>query len=87
MNEGTNMLYTHFTQEVLELQDVIVRKIESNEKELTIYIELERKQHNCISCGTATDAIHNYRKQIIKDIYVFGKSVNKVLRRYRGPHV
>ncbi len=87
MNGGTNMLYTHFTQDILGLQDVKVTKIESNEKELTIYAELERKEHNCISCGTATDTIHDYRKQTIKDIPAFGKLVSIVLRkrRYRCP--
>ena len=82
------MLYTHFTQEVLGLQGIIITKVESNEKELTIYAELERKQHNCISCGTATDTIHDYRKQIIRDIPAFGKLVSIVLRkrRYRCPH-
>ena len=88
MNGGPNMLYTHFTQEVLGLQGIIITKVESNEKELTIYAELERKQHNCISCGTATDTIHDYRKQIIRDIPAFGKLVSIVLRkrRYRCPH-
>ena len=82
------MLYTHFTQEILGLQDVIIIKVESNEKELIIYAELERKQHNCISCGTATDTIHDYRTQVIKDIPAFGKLVKIVLRkrRYRCPH-
>ena len=82
------MLYTHFTQEVLGLQEIIITKVESNEKELTIYAELERQTHNCISCGTATDTIHDYRKQVIKDIPAFGKSVSIVLRkrRYRCPH-
>ncbi len=81
------MLCTHFTQDILGLQDVKVTKIESNEKELTIYAELERKEHNCISCGTATDTIHDYRKQTIKDIPAFGKLVSIVLRkrRYRCP--
>ena len=88
MNGGPNMLYTHFTQEVLGLQDVIITKVESNEKELIIYAEIERKQHNCISCGTATDTIHDYRTQVIKDIPAFGKLVKIVLRkrRYRCPH-
>ena len=87
MNGGTNMLYTHFTQEVLGLQDVIITKVESNEKELIIYAELEKKEHNCISCGTATDTIHDYRKQSVKDIPAFGKLVSIVLRkrRYRCP--
>ena len=83
MNGGTNMLYTHFTQEVLGLQDVIITKVESNEKELIIYAELERKQHDCISCGTATDTIHDYRKQIIRDIPAFGKLVSIILRKRR----
>ena len=88
MNGGPNMLYTHFTQEILGLQDVIITKVESNDKELIIYAELERKQHNCISCGTATDTIHDYRTQVIKDIPAFGKLVKIVLRkrRYRCPH-
>ena len=88
MNGGPHMLYTHFTQEVLGLQGIIITKVESTEKELTIYAELERKQHNCISCGTATDTIHDYRKQNIKDIPAFGKLVSIVLRkrRYRCPH-
>ena len=88
MNGGTNMLYTHFTQELLGLQDVIVSKVENTEKELVIYAELERKEHNCISCGTATNTIHDYRIQTIKDIPAFGKTVHIVLRkrRYRCPH-
>ena len=79
------MPYTHFTKEVLGLQDVIITNVESNEKEIVIYAQLERKKHNCISCGTATDTIHDYRKQIIKDIPAFGKLVSIVLkkRRYR----
>ena len=49
---------------------------------------MERKSHNCICCGTATDTIHDYRLQKIKDISSFGKSVVILLRkrRYRCPH-
>ena len=82
------MLYTDFTQEMLGLQDVIVSKVENTEKELVIYAELKRKEHDCIRCGTATDTIHDYRTQTIKDIPAFGKTVSIVLRkrRYRCPH-
>ena len=45
------MLYTDFTEEILGLQWVKVTKIEKNEKTLTIYAEMERKEHHCISCG------------------------------------
>ena len=82
------MLYSHFTQEVLGLQDVIITKVENSEKELIIYAELERKQHPCIHCGAETNTIHDYRKQVIKDIPAFGKTVSIVLRkrRYRCLH-
>ena len=32
--------------------------------------EKERKEHHCISCGTATNTIHDYREQEIKDINI-----------------
>ena len=82
------MLYKHFTEEVLGLQGVIRTKVQNNEKEMSIYAEMERKPHNCIRCGTATDTIHDYRTQVIKDIPAFGKFVTIVLRkrRYRCPH-
>lgn len=82
------MLYKDFTEKLLGLQDVIVTNIEENEKEIHIYAELKRKTHNCICCGTATDTIHDYRKQVIKDIPAFGKKVTIVLRkrRYRCTH-
>lgn len=82
------MLYTHFTQEILGLQEVIVTNIENSSDTLTIYAELERKQHSCIACSTVTDTIHDYRIQRIKDIPAFGKLVTIVLRkrRYRCPH-
>ena len=81
------MLYTDFTEKLLGLQDLIVTNIEENEKEIHIYAEMKRKTHNCICCGTATDTVHDYRKQIIKDIPAFGKTVTIVLRkrRYRCP--
>ena len=49
---------------------------------------MERKEHNWISCGTATNTVHDYREQVIKDIPAFGKLVSIVLRkrRYRCKH-
>ena len=82
------MLYLHNTEKILGLQGVIITKIDDNKDNLVIYAELERKENNCICCGTATDTVHDYRKQIIKDIPAFGKLVTIVLRkrRYRCPH-
>ena len=88
MNGGSNMLYTHFTEELLGLQGVKITNIENEENNITIYLELERKSHSCPCCGTATDTIHDYRLQKIKDIPSFGKNVVIKLRkrRYRCPN-
>ena len=88
MNGGPNMLYKHFTEKLLGLQGLNITNIEENEKNIIIYAEMERKEHNCISCGTATNPVHDYREQVIKDIPAFGKLVSIVLRkrRYRCKH-
>ena len=77
------MLYKHFTEKLLGLQDLIITNVEENEKHIFIYAEIKRKTHNCISCGTATNTIHDYRTQNIKDIPAFGKLVTVVLRKRR----
>jgi len=77
------MLYLDYTRKLLGLQDVILTNVEEDETNIVIYAHLERKEHNCICCGTATDTIHDYRLQKIKDISAFGKSVTIVLRKRR----
>lgn len=81
------MLYTNIAEKLLVLQRVIIKNIESDDKNIIIYAELERKTHSCSCCGTATDTVHDYRNQTIKDIPAFGKLVTIVLRkrRYRCP--
>ena len=82
------MLYKHFTEKLLGLQGLNITNIEENEKNIVIYAEMERKEHNCICCGTATDAVHDYREQEIKDIPSFGKLaiIRLRKRRYRCPN-
>lgn len=79
------MLYNHFTEELIGLQDLIIEKIKSDEKEIHIYGKLERKIHRCPNCGAETDRIHDYREQEIKDIPVYGKKafIHLQKRRYR----
>ena len=40
------MLYTNSTENLIGLQDLIIKKIETDDKEIHIYGQLERKQHN-----------------------------------------
>ena len=79
------MLYTYSTEELIGLQDLIIERIKSNEKEIHIYGKLTRKAHCCPNCLAKTDKIHDYREQIIKDIPVYGKAayIHLQKRRYR----
>ena len=81
------MLYNNFTEKLLGFQGVNITNIEENEETFKIFIKMDRKKHNCICCGTATDTVHDYREQEIKDISILGKQTILVLkkRRYRCP--
>ena len=82
------MLYNHSTEKIIGLQGVFVTNIENNSDSIIIHAQMERREHHCICCGTATDTIHDYRTQLIKDIPAFGKNVYISLkkRRYRCTH-
>jgi transposase len=75
-------------KDLIGLQDVIVNKVEQNEKEIYIHLELERKEHVCPCCGCRTNKIHDYRTQKIYDIPIQGKYAYLILRkrRYVCPH-
>ena len=62
------MLMSDYTSELLNLEDVIITKVENLSNQLHIYIELPRQAHVCPACGATTDRIHDYRMQTIKDV-------------------
>lgn len=53
---------------LLNMEDVIVQKVENMGNELHVYIMLPRKMHKCPCCGSETNRIHDYRDQKIKDV-------------------
>ena len=63
------MLASNYTQEILNLQDVIVEKVENLNKKQRIYIKLVRKEVNCPCCKVQTSKIHDYRTQIVSGIF------------------
>jgi transposase len=79
------MLSNNITEKLVGFQGVIIKNVESDDKNMKIYLELKRTKQQCPCCGTATRTIHDYRKQKIKDIPAFGKHVVVILskRRYR----
>ena len=68
---------------LLGLKDVIIKNVESNEKELHINIELPRRMHKCPGCNAKTNRVHDYRNQVIRDSKAFGKNVYLHLRKRR----
>lgn len=79
------MLYEHFTEKIIGLQDIEIEKVEVIDNSLHIYCHLKRNPHKCPCCQALTDTIHDYREQIIKDIPAFGKNcfIHLKKRRYR----
>lgn len=77
------MLCNNYITELLELQDVEIKKIENSEKSKKIHIILKRKEVFCPCCNTKTNKIHDYRSQTIKDCNTFGKNLVLVLRKRR----
>lgn len=67
---------------LLDMEDVIVKKVENFERELHIYIERPRKEHICPRCGCVTDKVHDYRTQKVKHISL-GKTTYLNLRKRR----
>ena len=82
------MLYLNYTQNILGLQGVLVKKVTSSRCLTLIDIEMPVSQHICPACGLSTSYIHDYRHQLIRDIPAFGVPVilNYRRRRYRCPH-
>lgn len=82
------MLYINYTQEILGLQGVLVKKVTSSRFLTVIDIEMPVSPHVCPHCGASTSYVHDYRYQLIKDIPAFGVPVilNYRRRRYRCPH-
>ena len=77
------MLNSYYTEKLLGLQEVEVKKIQESKKSFEIEIEQPRKQCVCPCCGQGTDKIHDYRRQRVKELPAFGKSVTLVLRKRR----
>lgn len=77
------MLCEDNSAKILGLEAVIVKKVESDEKELHISIELPRCEHRCPVCGELTERVHDYRHQTVRDCKAFGKIVYLHLRKRR----
>jgi transposase len=63
-----SMLMTDYTAKLLNLEEVMITRVENISDQLHIYIELPRTEHICPVCGAVTDRVHDYRMQTVKDL-------------------
>ncbi len=82
------MFNNDYIKELLQIEGLIIKDLKSYEDKIDITFELERKIHNCPCCQQQTNAIHDYRKQIVKDIPILGKHTYLIYskRRYVCRH-
>jgi transposase len=77
------MPYSHYTEELLDLKDIIVSKVERKENIMHVYLKMEQRIHTCPDCGSKTSKIHDYRNQRVKDISSFGQYTILHLKKRR----
>lgn len=77
------MPYSHYTQEMTGLKDIIVNFVEHKDNTLHIHLKMEKRIHSCPSCGERTSKVHDYRTQMVKDISAFGKFTILHIRKRR----
>ena len=77
------MLNSYYTEKLLGLQEVSIKKICETKEIFEIFIEQPQKQCVCPACGKVTDKIHDYRLQRVKELPAFEKPVVLVLRKRR----
>lgn len=81
------MLEQDYIAKIVDLEDVIITKVEKDEGELHFYVELPVCDHVCPCCGQNTSYIHDYREQVIKDIPLGRKTyIHLRKRRYVCRH-
>lgn len=78
-------MHSHYINKLLNLKDIIIKKIEHSDSSVYMYIETKPRDHVCPNCGSGTKQIHDYRWQKIKDLPLQFKNTYLILkkRRYR----
>ena len=81
------MLKQDYILKILDLEDVIITKVENCADSLHFYLEIPVQEHICPNCEHTTTYIHDYREQIIKDVPLGRKTyIHLRKRRYVCPH-
>mgnify|MGYP001013787592 FL=1 len=61
-------MHNHCINKLLNIKDVIVKKIVHADTFVKIYLETEPSEQICPACQAVTRRIHDYRIQTVKDL-------------------
>ena len=76
-------MHNHCINKLLNIEEVIVKKIIHADHFVKIMLETKPKEHICPSCEQLTKRVHDYRMQTIKDLPFQMKHSYLVLRKRR----
>lgn len=76
-------MHNHCINKLLNIEDVIVKKIIHSDSSVKIMLETNAREHICPICGQTTKRVHDYRMQTIKDLPFQMKHCYLVLRKRR----
>jgi transposase len=76
-------MYPNYIKNLLNLEDIIIKKIKNNDFSISFFIETKPKPHTCPCCGATTIRIHDYRQQRIKDLPFQLKDCYLILKKRR----
>ena len=76
-------MHNHCINKLINIEDVIVKKIIHSDSSVRIMLETIPKEHICPVCGRNTKRIHDYRMQTIKDLPFQLKHCYLILRKRR----
>lgn len=68
---------------LLDLKDVFVKDIKNLKDRVEVYLSLPVAEQICPHCGNTTSKIHDYYTQTIKDIPIYFKPTNLILKKCR----
>ena len=76
-------MHNHCINKLLNIEDVIVKKVIHADSFVKIHLETKASVQTCPACGSLTRKIHDYRLQTIKDLPFQTKHCYLVLRKRR----
>ena len=77
------MSQNNYIAELLDMKDIQIIELKTGTDKITIEFQLQQREHICPVCKAVTDKVHDYRKQIVKDLPVQGKHVYWYYRKRR----